>query len=108
MERQHGRAGCVLLDPILEAKRLYHNLKAKEHRDRLKKMEKEILNYGKTPDLVEDSDGISIKDTRRYKNCFVGIPVDKTYVKRMTGLSDYQITILEQRTGYTATDVLVY
>ena len=104
--RQHGRAGKECDDPYQEYTRLKNNYDSRVSRAKKKALEKQqdkTFNeiYGINTD--EDEYGIRPVDERRYKRCFhsgyIGAPVYRDYVKRMTGLSLKQIAILQKRTG---------
>lgn len=106
-KRQHGKAGTENLDSEAERLRLYNNLASRVSRAKRRKgIEDKIKTY-KTivtgRDTIEDDDGITEKDKRRYRNCFnsgyIGLPVELDYVKRMTGLNDNQVYILQKETG---------
>ena len=96
-----GRQGKVLDDPILEAKRLKMNEAARRYKARQKQLAKELDASVRSSD--EDEHGIRPVDERRYIKCFhsgwIGQTTELAYVRRMTGLSLYQIYILQERTG---------
>ena len=97
-DRQHGRKGIVLADSEAEKRRLYNNLASRLSRAKKKAMQKEkekvLLNKED-----EDEFGITAKDIRRYKSCYVyeNILPDREYIKRMTGLDDIQVAELDRR-----------
>ncbi|MBO4622438.1 MAG: hypothetical protein J5691_00990 [Bacilli bacterium] len=97
-DRQHGRKGIALADSEAEKRRLYNNLASRLSRARkknmLKEKEKTLLNKED-----EDEFGITAKDIRRYKGCYVyeNILPDREYIKRMTGLDDIQVAELDRR-----------
>ena len=97
-DRQHGRKGVVLADSEAEKRRLYNNLASRLSRDNKKQQqkEKEIATLG-----VKEMDdfGITDRDIRRYKGCYVfeNVTPDREYIKRMTGLDDIQIAELDRR-----------
>ena len=88
--RQHGKKGTVLSDSEAEKRRLYNNLAS-----RLSRAKKKLLEQNKELDEF----GITDKDIRRYKQCWVYTNVipDREYIKRMTGLNDIQIAELDRR-----------
>jgi len=94
---KRGRQGKVLDDPILEAKRLKMNESARKYKARQKELDANTLPTD------EDEYGIRPVDERRYIKCFhsgwIGQTTELAYVRRMTGLSLYQIYILQERTG---------
>lgn len=94
---KRGRQGKVHDDPILEAKRLRMNESARRYKARQKELNANILRTD------EDEYGIRPVDERRYIKCFhsgwIGQTTELDYVRRMTGLSLYQIYILQERTG---------
>lgn len=96
--RQHGRKGVALSDSEAEKKRLYNNLASRISRAKKKLMEKnkELAAKGA---IEEDEFGITDKDIRRYKQCYVyeNILPEREYIKRMTGLTDIQIAELDRR-----------
>ena len=96
--RQHGRKGTVLSDSKAEKRRLYNNLASRLSRAKKKMLEqnKELQAYGAKE---IDEFGITDKDIRRYKQCWVYTNVipDREYIKRMTGLNDIQIAELDRR-----------
>jgi len=109
-DRQHGRAGESLDDPYQEYIRLLNNLRSRKTRarkkERLKEQDKvfnEVLNINTN----EDEYGIRPIDERRYKATFksgyIGAPVYRSYIKRMTGLNLKQMYILQERTGLIPT-----
>ncbi len=97
-DRQHGRKGIALADSEAEKRRLYNNLASRLSRAKKKAMQKEkekvLLNKED-----EDEFGITAKDIRRYKGCYVyeNILPDREYIKRMTGLDDIQVAELDRR-----------
>ena len=96
--RQHGRKGTALSDSEAEKRRLYNNLASRLSRAKKKMLEqnKELQAYGAKE---IDEFGITDKDIRRYKQCWVYTKVipDREYIKRMTGLNDIQIAELDRR-----------
>jgi len=96
--RQHGRKGVELADSEAEKRRLYNNLASRLSRLKKKRLdkEKEIATLG-----VKEMDefGITDKDIRRYKSCYVyeNVIPERAYIKRMTGLDDIQIAELDRR-----------
>lgn len=105
--RQHGRAGKELDDPEAEKRRLYNNLMSRKaraaKRELIKDKAKRVVSIVKQDDYEQDINGINAKDRRRYNLCFTagiqGIPVERDYIRRMTGLDDIQIDILAKETG---------
>ena len=104
--RQHGILGKAFSNDEEEYRRLYNNYHSRKSRkvrkDIEKKQEKTYMElHGINND--EDEFGIRPVDERRYKACFhsgyIDAPVYRSYVKRMTGLSLKQISILQKRTG---------
>ena len=97
-DRQHGRKDIALADSEAEKRRLYNNLASRLSRAKKKAMQKEkekvLLNKED-----EDEFGITAKDIRRYKSCYVyeNILPDREYIKRMTGLDDIQVAELDRR-----------
>lgn len=97
-DRQHGRKGVALTDSEAEKRRLYNNLASRLSRAKKKKLEKEkeIAALG-----VKEMDdfGITDKDIRRYKGCWVyeNVTPEREYIKRMTGLDDIQVAELDRR-----------
>ena len=96
--RQHGKKGTVLSDSEAEKRRLYNNLASRLSRAKKKLLEqnKELAAAGAKE---IDEFGITDKDIRRYKQCWVytNIIPDREYIKRMTGLNDIQIAELDRR-----------
>jgi len=106
-QRQHGKLGKPLADPVAEYKRLYKNVKSIECRNRRAAENKEAdekfeKEYSLRKTEVERN-GIKPVDERRYNNCFHSTPhgqkVYRSYIKRMTGMTLKQIYILQQKTG---------
>lgn len=105
--RQHGRKGEATTNEEDEKRRLYNNLASRVSRAKRKSIVDHKNNTYKSIvtgiDTIEDKYGISAKDERRYRTCFsagyIGLPVELDYVRRMTGLDDAQIFVLQQRTG---------
>lgn len=99
--RQHGRKGIVLADSEAEKRRLYNNLASRLYRAKKRAMMKENSIRVSIAPINMDNYGITDRDERRYRNCFVYINIQPTmeYVKLMTGLEDYQIDELAKRTG---------
>lgn len=96
--RQHGRVGIILPDSDAEYRRLYNNLASRLSRARKKQAEASVIIpklTRKTKTLFTD------KDIRQYKNCFIyeSIMPERTYIKRMTGFTDYQIDELSKLTN---------
>ncbi len=96
--RQHGRKGTVLADSEAEKRRLYNNLASRISRAKKKLLEKTkelTVNGGEETDEF----GITEKDIRRYKKCYVyeNIIPEREYIKRMTGLNDIQVAELDRR-----------
>lgn len=97
-DRQHGKKGTVLSDSEAEKRRLYNNLAS-----RLSRAKKKLLEQNKELQAAGakeiDEFGITDKDIRRYKQCWVYTNVipDREYIKRMTGLNDIQIAELDRR-----------
>lgn len=105
--RRHGRTAKLSDDPVMRRKQIYKNIKSMESRQRAKAVDEwheksYVERYGFGNDNA-DCYGITPKDMRRYlakfKNCPHGSRVELDYIKRMTGLTLYQIWILQQRTG---------
>ena len=96
--RQHGKKGTVLSDSEAEKRRLYNNLASRLSRAKKKLLEqnKELAAAGAKE---IDEFGITDKDIRRYKQCWVYTNVipDREYIKRMTGLNNIQIAELDRR-----------
>lgn len=96
--RQHGKKGTALSDSEAEKRRLYNNLASRLSRAKKKLLEqnKELAAAGAKE---IDEFGITDKDIRRYKQCWVytNIIPDREYIKRMTGLNDIQIAELDRR-----------
>jgi hypothetical protein len=109
--RQHGRKGESHDDPIKEIIRLTNNIASVKTRNKHKEIEKQqdIVFKESLGFRAEDTDeyGIKAVDERRYIKCFrsgyINAPVYRTYIKRMTGLSLYQMFVLQERTGYIPT-----
>lgn len=96
--RQHGKKGTVLSDSEAEKRRLYNNLASRLSRAKKKLLEQnEELAAAGVKEM--DEFGITDKDIRRYKQCWVYTNVipDREYIKRMTGLNDIQIAELDRR-----------
>lgn len=97
-DKQHGRKGVALDDSEAEKRRLYNNLAS-----RISRAKKKLLEQNKAlavAGLKEMDDfGITDKDIRRYKNCWVYLNTipDNEYIKRMTGLNDIQVSELNRR-----------
>lgn len=97
-DRQHGKKGTVLSDSEAEKRRLYNNLAS-----RLSRAKKKLLEQNKELQAAGakeiDEFGITDKDIRRYKQCWVYTNVipDREYIKRITGLNDIQIAELDRR-----------
>lgn len=103
--RQHGKLGKTCENEADDYKRLYNNylsIKTRANRKKIEKAQDEAWSWWKQKD--EDEYGIRPVDERRYKLCFTsyykGLPIELSYVKRMTGCTLYQIWILQQRTGF--------
>lgn len=104
--RQHGRAGTSSSDSEKDRVRLLNNLNSRLSRMAKREIEKsQEQTYREVLGLNNDADeyGIRPVDERRYRACFrsgyIGEPVERVYVKRMTGLSLNQIRVLQERTG---------
>lgn len=99
-DRQHGRAGVAKENEQEELIRLRNNLASQVSRLRKKNIVKDKDNRIKAvKDMVEDDDGITPVDERRFKNCFIyeNIQPELEYVQNMTGLTIDQIHILEAK-----------
>jgi hypothetical protein len=112
-KRQHGRAGESFDDPYKEYTRLLNNLRSRQARARRKehfKRQDKAINKVLNIHQDEDEYGIRPVDERRYKATFksgyIGEPVYRTYIKRMTGLNLMQMYILQERTGLKPTPVI--
>ncbi len=110
-DRQHGRAGTSLEDEAAELRRLYNNLKSRESRARKRQLEKQLdADLHDTECNPLQDAGIYPVDERRYKACFNIFEdtslIDMAYIKRMTGLSDTQISLLEKHTKLKANKLL--
>lgn len=94
--RQHGKLGTAKEDEQEEKIRIRNNLASQVSRLKKKLQMQELDRKVK---LVEDEDGITEKDERRFKNCFIyeNIHPELEYVQRMTGLTVDQIRILENK-----------
>ena len=96
--RQHGRKGIALADSEAEKRRLYNNLASRLSRAKKKLIQKnqELAATGATE---MDEFGITDRDIRRYKQCYVyeNILPEREYIKRMTGLNDVQVAELDRR-----------
>lgn len=104
--RQHGKSGITYDDPAKEKDRLWNNYSSRLSRERRKNIEKaqeKTFLEAHNIKCDEDEFGIRPVDERRYKACFhsgyIGAPVYRDYVRRMTGLNLKQICILQKRTG---------
>ena len=77
------------------------NEAARKYKARQKQLAKELDASVRSSD--EDEHGIRPVDERRYVKCFhsgwIGQTTELAYVRRMTGLSLYQISILQETTG---------
>lgn len=97
-DKQHGRKGVALADSEAEKRRLYNNLAS-----RISRAKKKLLEQNKELQVSGakemDEFGITDKDIRRYKQCWVYINIipEREYIKRMTGLNDVQIAELDRR-----------
>jgi len=108
--QQHGRAGESLENPYEEYDRLLNNLRSRQTRARKKALEQKADKaYNEILDIHKDEDkyGIRPVDERRYKGTFksgyIGAPVHRSYIKRMTGLNLMQMYILQEKTGLIPT-----
>lgn len=106
--RVHGKKARVIEGETDEQrfKRLVNNYSSRVCRAGVKKLNEQKEVYSKRClCLADDADqyGIRPVDERRYKGCFksyyIGMSVERSYVKRMTGLSLKQIYELQKRTG---------
>lgn len=104
--RQHGILGKAFSSDEEEYRRLYNNYHSRKSRHSKKEIEKrQEKTYMEMHGINNDEDEFGIRpvDERRYKGCFhsgyIGEPVKRSYVKRMTGLSLKQINIMQKRTG---------
>jgi len=108
--RQHGRVGKVAMTEEEEKRRLYNNLSSRVTREKKRQLIRDrqltyrkILEGNRALDRIEDKYGISQRDERIYKECFssgyIGVPVERSYVKGRTGLNNKQIAVLQRRTG---------
>lgn len=97
-ERQHGRKGQVKENADDELTRRYHNLHSILYRAKKKAIYTKPSE--ENTDKVLNDAGISQIDLRRYKACFIweNMLPEIDYVRRMTGLNDYQILVLESYT----------
>ena len=109
-DRQHGRSGESYADPYKEYIRLMNNLRSRQARAKKReRLQREDQAYNRMLNINTDEDehGIRPVDERRYKNCFksyyIGAPIYRSYIKRMTGLNLKQMYILQERTGYIPT-----
>lgn len=108
--RQHGRLPQKKKEGEDDAafyKRLWNNYCSRKSRHRRNTLEKEQeKHYDDVIGFNKDADkfGITPKDQRRYINCFKSyytcMAIERSYVKRMTGLNLRQIYELQKRTGY--------
>lgn len=94
--RQHGKLGIAKEDEQEEKIRIRNNLASQVSRLKKKLMMQDLNNKVKP---IEDEDGITEKDERRFKACFIyeNIQPELEYVQRMTGLTVDQIRILEAK-----------
>lgn len=104
-KRRHGKQGVECTSLWEEYKRLYNNVHSQESRLRKRNLEKhQEKQFRERYHPDEDEYGIRPVDERKYIKCFksgyIGEPVTRVYVRRMTGLSLKQIAILQERTGY--------
>jgi len=103
--RQHGKKGKTCLTDEEEFKRLKNNYVSICSRAKRKEREEEIDRNFRKSIGSDDGDeyGIRPVDRRRYeakfKNCPKGSRVELAYVRRMTGLSLFQIYHLQEETG---------
>lgn len=110
-KRQHGKARKVFQTEEEEYKQLYNNWASRESRRRKRELEKsQEESFKKSWGIyADDADefGITPKDERKYKGCFhsgyIGEPVKVSYIRRMTGLTLKQISVLQKRTGLMPT-----
>lgn len=100
-DRQHGRKGTVLTDSEAEKRRLYNNLASRLSRAKKRQQEKlkELTALSAIGVKEIDDFGITDKDIRRYKSCYIysNILPEREYIKRMTGLDDIQVAELDRR-----------
>lgn len=98
-ERQHGRQGQTLENEQDELTRIYHNLHSVIYRAKRKAIFDKPSVHQSSDKTLSDAD-INEIDLRRFKACFVfeSISPEIDYVRRMTGLNDYQIIVLEDYT----------
>lgn len=100
-DRQHGRKGTVLTDSEAEKRRLYNNLASRLSRAKKRQQEKlkELAALSTTGVKEIDDFGITDKDIRRYKKCYIYTDIlpEREYIKRMTGLDDIQVAELDRR-----------
>lgn len=97
-DRQHGKAGVTKDNEQEELKRLRNNLASQLSRLKKRQINQDMEKAVKQNNL-EDENGITEKDERRFKNCFCfeAIKPELEYVQRMTGLTIDQIRILEMK-----------
>lgn len=110
-KRQHGKARKIFDNEKDEYRQLYNNWASrcarKRKRDLIASKEKHFRSFWGV--YAEDADeyGIRPVDERRYKGCFrsgwIGMSISRDYIRRMTGLTLKQISILQQRTGLLPT-----
>lgn len=106
-KRRHGKARAIFESEEDEYRQLYNNWSSRESRKRKRELEKyqEEAYRSYWGIAADDADeyGITPKQERQYRGCFrsgyIGEPVYREYVKRMSGLTLYQIYIMQQRTG---------
>ena len=94
--RQHGKLGTAKENEDEEKIRIRNNLASQVSRLKKKLMMQELDSKVKP---IEDEDGITDKDERRFKQCFIyeNIHPELVYVQRMTGLTVDQIRLLEAK-----------
>ena len=105
--RKHGRTAKLSEDPEIRRQQIYKNLKSMQSRQRRKEVDdwhekSYVERYGFGADDA-DCYGIRPVDRRRYNKCFKSCPhgasVELDYLRRMTGMTLYQIYIMQNETG---------
>ena len=100
-ERQHGRKGQTMENADDELTRQYHNLQSIIYRAKKKALYNTPSAHESQDKVLKDA-GIDQVDLRRFKGCFMWeydyMRPEIDYVRRMTGLNDYQIMVLEEYT----------
>jgi len=100
-ERQHGRKGQTMENADDELTRQYHNLQSIIYRAKKKALYHKPSAQESQDKVLRDA-GITQVDLRRFKGCFMWeydyMRPEIDYVRRMTGLNDYQILVLEDYT----------